>query len=380
MANPVASTLAESLSEVLELVSSSALATQDIVERLGLSLAPSATKESWKYTPVRDFLTGIVTGDAVLPHLQGTAQSGITTSTVTDPNGFTLGPLTAEASDDAEGSPLAVAALLLTGKALHIDVTGEVPKTLEITYSDGVQVPIFINLNENSSLSLIERNIAEVFSNQSLYLNLARGARATHARASFNAGSCDWSLTQAHLQESSSYKLQQYYCGGGKRRSETQILLDGSGATAELIGAFVVAGNTHLDQQLLIEHRAPNTTSRQTFHGIGAGKGTAVFNGRIHIHADSPGSDAQLTNKNLALHPEATINTKPELEIYTDDVKCSHGATVGQLAEDSIFYLQSRGLSRNDATALLCRAFLKSCITGPLADEATRVLLKNLGK
>jgi Fe-S cluster assembly protein SufD len=145
----------------------------------------------------------------------------------------------------------------------------------------------------------------------------------------------------------------------------------------DLIGAYVVAGDTHLDQQFLVEHRAPDTTSRQTFHGIGAGKGTAVFNGRIHIHKDSPGSDARLTNKNLALHPEATINTKPELEIYTDDVKCAHGATVGQLAEDSIFYLQSRGVSQNDAKALLCQAFLKSCIAGPLAEEVAGVLLGN---
>ena len=143
---------------------------------------------------------------------------------------------------------------------------------------------------------------------------------------------------------------------------------------------MLVEANSHLDQQFIMEHRAPDTFSRQKFHGIGAGKGTTVFNGRIHIHPDSPGSDAGLVNKNLALHPEATINTKPELEIYTDDVKCSHGATVGQLAEDSIFYLRSRGLSRDEARILLCRAFLSSCIDGVLTQEVTEVLLRNLAE
>jgi Fe-S cluster assembly protein SufD len=100
-----------------------------------------------------------------------------------------------------------------------------------------------------------------------------------------------------------------------------------------------------------------------------------VFNGRIHIHPHSPRSDATLSNRNLALHPDAQINTKPELEIYTDDVKCAHGATVGQISADSLFYLQSRGLSERDARRMLCRAFIRECVTGPLADEAAARLL-----
>ena len=241
-----------------------------------------------------------------------------------------------------------------------------------------MQTPIVITLEDNASLRLIERNAAHEFCNHSLFIQLNRGSQVTHARSALDENCCDWGATQVHLLESSDYRLQQYHTGARKRRAETLILLDGRAARAELTGAYVVESGAHLDQQFVIEHRAPDTFSTQTFHGICAGKGTSVFNGRIHIHPDSPGSDASLTNKNLALHPEAAINTKPELEIYTDDVKCAHGATVGQLAEDSIFYLRSRGLSEDDARTLLCRAFLSSCIKGVLTQEVTEVLLRNL--
>ena len=115
--------------------------------------------------------------------------------------------------------------------------------------------------------------------------------------------------------------------------------------------------------------------SRVSFHGIGAEKGTAVFNGRIHIHPGAPRADAVLSNRNLSLHPDAIINTKPELEIYTDDVRCAHGATVGQISEDSLFYLRSRGLSPAQAKRMLCRAFINECIEGALAEPAEAALL-----
>ena len=153
------------------------------------------------------------------------------------------------------------------------------------------------------------------------------------------------------------------------------MVLAGRHAEATIDGASVVGNGSHLDQQLIVEHRAPDTVSRQKFHGIGAGKGSSIFNGRIHIHPGAPRSDAVLSNRNLALDPDATINTKPELEIYTDDVKCAHGATVGQISEDSLFYLRSRGLSENDSRRLLCRAFVNECIHGPLSAAAESTLL-----
>lgn len=375
MADRLEDSFAESLIAVLDSESSSWLATEEIINRLKSSLKPAATKESWKYTPVRDFLAGFTANAAVTPEINGANQSGITTTALSASREFARGPA---ALANTNPLPLADAALLYAGDAVHIKVSAEIAQPVEINYGDGVQTPIVITLEDNASLQLIERNVAQEFCNHSLFIELNRGSRLVHARSALDGNCCDWGLTQVRLWESSDYRSQQYHTGARKRRVETLILLDGRGARAELTGAYVVETGTHLDQQFVIEHRAPDTFSKQTFHGIGAGKGTIVFNGRIHIHPDSPGSDASLVNKNIALHREATINTKPELEIYTDDVKCAHGATVGQLAEDSIFYLRSRGLSRNDARTLLCRAFLSSCIEGVLTQEVTEVLLRHL--
>lgn len=139
-----------------------------------------------------------------------------------------------------------------------------------------------------------------------------------------------------------------------------------------MAGAYLVEQGQHLDQQFTVEHGAGHTRSRQQFHGIGAGKGRSVFNGRIHIHPGAPQADAVLSNKNLALHPEAEMNTKPELEIYTDDVKCAHGATVGQLSEESLYYLTTRGIPAEAARRLLSHGFVRECMHGPLAEAAAQ--------
>jgi Fe-S cluster assembly protein SufD len=130
-----------------------------------------------------------------------------------------------------------------------------------------------------------------------------------------------------------------------------------------------------LDQQVTLEHRQPRGQSKQTIHNIVANGGKCTFNGRIHIHEGAAGTDAQLSNKNLGMGEHATINTKPELEIYTDDVSCSHGATVGTISQDALFYLTSRGIDRTAAEALLSQGFLRQCIDGPLADQALTALV-----
>jgi Fe-S cluster assembly protein SufD len=161
---------------------------------------------------------------------------------------------------------------------------------------------------------------------------------------------------------------------------ETHVLLDGPGTEATLTGAYVTGHGHHLDQQVVVEHRTGRTVSRQKFHGIGCGKGRSVFNGRIHIHPHATGSDAHLVNRNLALHREAEMNTKPELEIYADDVRCAHGATVGQPAADAVFYLESRGVPAAVAQTMLAHAFLRECLTGVLGTEITPRFLEALGR
>lgn len=349
--------------------------TDALLSRARSALGTGTFTEFWKYTPTADFIDGLDDIAVSRPLVTGIDQPGVTVSELSPATMSDAERAPIQDPESADRFPLADLALLLAGDLLVIDVDGSPENPIRIEHGSGLMVPVFLRLAPGARLRLSESQLSEGFCNHSVYIELAEDAELDHAFTAFGVDSCHWSLTQVHLATRSTYRRQQYQTGGRRRRSETQILLDGPEASAEVTGAYVVDDGTHLDQQLVLEHRAARTTSRQRFHGIGAGKGTAVFNGRIHIHPGAPGADASLSNRNLALSPEAVINTKPELEIYTDDVRCAHGATVGQISQDSLFYLRSRGLGPIEARRLLCRAFITECIGGDLAEEAEAGLL-----
>jgi Fe-S cluster assembly protein SufD len=142
-------------------------------------------------------------------------------------------------------------------------------------------------------------------------------------------------------------------------RRDVQILLAGEGCTCHLDGIYLVAGEGHVDNQTTIDHSKPRSTSREDYRGVVAAKGQAVFSGRIVVRPGAEKTDAQQTNRNLLLSDAAQINSKPQLEILTSDVKCSHGATTGRLDPDALFYLRSRGVDARDARRILIRAFLQ---------------------
>jgi len=127
-------------------------------------------------------------------------------------------------------------------------------------------------------------------------------------------------------------------------------------------GLFMPSGRQHMDNFMKIEHASPHCDSRQLYNGILADKSRGVFHGRIIVHKDAQKTDAKQTNRNLLLSDSAKIDTKPQLEIYADDVKCTHGATIGQLDKDSLFYLRSRGIEQPLAKAILLRAFASQSI------------------
>ena len=151
----------------------------------------------------------------------------------------------------------------------------------------------------------------------------------------------------------------------------------GQGAHCEANGVYLPRGQEHIDYHTCMEHRVPNCTSSETFRGIVGGEATAVFNGRIHIHAKAQKTKAELSNRNLLTSNRAEVNTKPELEIYADDVQCAHGATVAQLDDMSLHYLRSRGVSRVDALMMLSTGFINEVIDS-VRCEALRVYLQAL--
>ena len=149
---------------------------------------------------------------------------------------------------------------------------------------------------------------------------------------------------------------------GGLIRNETFVEIDGEGCASNVYGLFLMDEKQHIDNQVFIDHKKPNCSSSELFKGILDDNASGVFNGHVLVRKDSQKTQAFQSNKNILLMDTAKINTKPFLEIYADDVKCSHGATVGQLDNEALFYLRSRGISENNARMLLLYAFAAEVI------------------
>ena len=150
--------------------------------------------------------------------------------------------------------------------------------------------------------------------------------------------------------------------GGTLVRNNVHPVLAGEGGECLINGLFIGNGRQHLDNYMLVEHASPRCGSRQFYNGILDGHAHGVFHGRIIVHKDAQKTDAKQTNRNLLLSDDAQIDTKPQLEIYADDVKCTHGATIGQIEGDALFYLRSRGIDEVSARKLLLFAFASECL------------------
>jgi Fe-S cluster assembly protein SufD len=157
--------------------------------------------------------------------------------------------------------------------------------------------------------------------------------------------------------------------GGRIARNDIVSVLDGDGAECTLNGLYVAGGEALVDTHTTIDHAQPHCPSHEVYKGILTGRARAVFNGKIIVRQDAQKTDAKQTNKALLLTDEAQINTKPQLEIFADDVKCTHGAAIGQLDEDALFYLKARGISAIDARNMLIHAFAGDVLNGVRSDE-----------
>ena len=188
---------------------------------------------------------------------------------------------------------------------------------------------------------------------------------------------------QVHQARNSRYRSLSVTAGGSMTRVEINALLDGEGADCLLRGLYVAGGTQHVDNRTAIEHARPHGTSRELYKGVLSGRSRAVFNGKIVVRKEAQKTDAQQSNKNLMLSRDAEIDSKPQLEILADDVRCSHGTTIGQLEEDELFYLRSRGLNEGIARELLVHGFAGEVLDGiaiePLRESLENGVLSELG-
>ena len=183
--------------------------------------------------------------------------------------------------------------------------------------------------------------------------------------------------TQVHLGRGANYTSTSIALGGTLVRNEVNVVLGAEGDECTLNGLYMAAGRQLVDNHTRIDHAKPHCASHELYKGILDGKARGVFNGKIFVHPDAQKTDAKQTNKTLLLSEDAVINTQPQLEIFADDVKCTHGATIGQLAADAIFYLRSRGIGRDEARSLLTYAFAND-IVGRIKVEPIRARLEEM--
>lgn len=187
---------------------------------------------------------------------------------------------------------------------------------------------------------------------------VADGARLSHykiqreSQNGFHVGTI-----QVHQARDSRYESFSFATGAELSRTNVYTTLAGDAAEAVMNGLYMVDGKQHVDHQTRIEHVAPNCPSHELYKGILDGRSHGVFNGKVYVHPEAQKTDGKQSNNNLLLSAEARVDTKPQLEIFADDVKCTHGATVGRLDETALFYMRSRGISASQARRLLTYAF-----------------------
>ena len=364
---------------------------------------PGRRLEAWKYTDLRPLaalpvrlapeITDVARLAAMLPAIAAprivfvNGKFSESLSTFSDGKIFS-GLAAAPSLASHENAPLAALNTMLAedGAVIRVpeNVDGGTLVLVHLTIAS-VDAPVFsasryrIDLAPGAALNVIEYS-----SGQGVYWNnpvseiaLAEGARLGHVR--IQAESVEGFQTAtlfADLLGGARYEAFTLGLGARLARSETQIRLAGAGAIAHMDAAQLLAGAQHGDVTTVVAHDAPGCASRQTVKNVLDGRARAVFQGRIEVARAAQKTDGYQMSQALLLSPDAEIDCKPELEIFADDVKCSHGATVGALDPEQMFYLRARGIPGDLARRMLIRAFLAEAIEN-VADVPARALLED---
>jgi Fe-S cluster assembly protein SufD len=274
-------------------------------------------------------------------------------------------------------------ALMEEGLVLRVpkDVILATPLHLRFNWSDaetqgadGRHLRILVVLEEGASATIFESHDgAPSFATIVSEFSLGTNSRLTHVRLeNFAAAARQTAATVAEIGAKATYRGFYLSQGGHFARHEALLKLAGEESFAEMDGAYLVADKRHCDNTTVVHHAAPNTASKQTFRGVLAGAGRGVYQGCVQVAQAAQKTDAKQLSRALLLSHRAEIVTKPELEIFADDVKCSHGATAGELDANALFFLRARGIPETEARALLVEAFLGEALD-MIGDDALRV-------
>lgn len=367
--------------------------------RLRESGLPTPRLEEWKFTnlrPLEKFLAeGGAAGNAPavpVPISEGAVQiivrNGRLENVFGDVNGFSVNG-SASGAAPRENSAVAdmVAALAQGALTLRIERGAVLEKPVELVFlSDGADGPahhasVAIEAGENSEALLIERHVGDggYLNANAVTVTLGQNARLRHIKVQDESPD-GFHLADicAELGRDASYHRFILTLGARLARDEVHAICAGEGAELRLHGAYAGAGEQHMDHTTHIDHAVPHTSSHEVYKGVLDDRARGVFQGGILVRKDAQKTDGHQLNKALLLSPKAEIDSKPALQIYADDVKCSHGATAGEIETDQLFYLRARGVPEDEARALLVQAFLDEVFDGIREDELRAALIGRL--
>jgi len=282
-------------------------------------------------------------------------------------------------SDDAIefGAPLSDlnTALLHDGLCIHIDANAGLRRPIGVLFIDDAttapgmsQARVEIAMADNSDASIIEYHAslgsAKHYANSLIKLVLGSNSRSNYVRIQERSRHHNQTgRLSVEVGRDSAFNHCAFDLGGGLIRNDLTVDIAEPGSRTAFDGLYLIGDRQHVDNHTRADHRVGPAESQQEYRGILTGHARGVWNGKAIVHVGADGTDAAQANHNLLLSDKAEIDAKPELEIYADDVKCSHGTTIGQLDETALFYLRTRGLSKHEAKQVLTRAFAQSIVS-----------------
>ncbi len=336
---------------------------------------PHRRLEDWKYSDLRSLLDeeSVAHGKGILPCIDETP-SDVERRDIGNAGLPNWAEKLLTHHSAASAMDAAALAFASQGVALRVPRGTKITEPIRLEFRSHGHGRIVLLLEKDASATLIETHCGgdEGLRNLSISIFLEEGAQLTHIREEAFAGKLIAVETVSVVQKKNA-KYHVCLIEGGARlsRTELNVALKGENAETRISGISVLAGGAHADITTRIDHAAPNTISRQLFKKVAGGHARAIYQGKITVRKGAVGSDSRQTAKALLLSPRAEADLKPELEILADDVKCAHGAAVGELDADSLFYLRARGISESEARTLLVRAFLQDVID-EIGDESIR--------
>ncbi len=264
-------------------------------------------------------------------------------------------------------------AMTTGGIFMHVSKNTQSKHPIQIIHISNFETPSFsqtrnlIIIEEGAEAIVIEsyETIGQVktFSNPVTEVFVAANAKLDHYRIqSEGENALQVNTLQASVCGNSIYSTYTFTLGGNFVRNNLNILFTEKNGEAHLFGLYPIAKDQTVDNHTVVDHAVPNCMSNELYKGVINDKASATFNGKIFVRPDAQKTNAYQTNRNILLSDNATVNTKPQLEIYADDVKCSHGTSTGKVNEDAMFYLQARGIGKESARALLIRAFAEEVV------------------